>query len=463
MSEPLPLEPVLPPRRTGWLASQLERLPPNMRRVINASLLVGAFLGLANLVGLVRQVIIARFFGLDPVLDAYNAANNLPELLFMVISGGALAIAFIPVLTQTLTRDGRAAAWELFSLVANLAFVVTAAGAVVMALVPLLLVQAVVAPGFEIEQQQLVAELMQLNLIATLIFSISGLVMGALQANQHFLLPAIAPIMYNVGQIVGVLVLSPRFGIHGLAYGVILGAALHLAVQVPGLVRYGFRWTPRLSLAHAGVRRVLALMGPRIATVGLLQLIFIATDNLASRLTTIGAVSALTYGWIIMQLPETVIGTAIGTALLPTLSEHVGRGEAAELKRLLRRAILLLLALTIPVALAGIVLVEPAVRLVFEGRQFSAQDSELVIYAARMFLLGLTGHSLVEVAARTFYAHRDARTPLLLAGLTLVLFVVLSVFLMQPMGFAGLALANSLAFSAEAVVMLAILRRRRIL
>jgi putative peptidoglycan lipid II flippase len=284
---------------------------------------------------------------------------------------------------------------------------------------------------------------MRLNLMATLLFSISGLVMGALQARQHFLLPALAPVLYNLGQIIGVVALSPRLGIHGLAYGVILGAALHLAVQAPGLARFGFRWTPRLTVHDPAVRRVLTLMGPRILTLGLLNLIFIANDNLASHLGT-GAVSALAYGWLIMQLPETVIGTAAGTALL-------------------RRAVGVLAGLLVPLTLVSVVLVRPGVKLIFEGRAFTAENSELVILAARMFLLGLLGHSLVDVAARTFYAHQDARTPLWLAAVTLALYVGLGYALSRWLGFAGLALANSLAFSVEAGLMLSILYRRRIL
>jgi putative peptidoglycan lipid II flippase len=433
------------------------------RRLLNASLLVGFFFAVDKMVALGRQAIVARAYGLDPVLDAYNASNNLPDTLFALISGGALAIAFIPVLTETLDREGRAGAWKLFSLVANLAFVVTALFAALIALFPLALVRRVITPGFPPEQQLLVADLMRLNLIATLIFSISGLVMGALQANQHFLLPALAPLCYNLGQIAGVVFLRERLGIYGLAYGVIAGAALHLAVQIPGLVRYQFKWTPQLTLAHDGVRRVLRLMGPRILPLAFINLIFIANDNLASRLGTTGAITALAYGWLILQLPETVIGTAIGTALLPTLSELVARGERAELQRLLRRALGVLLALTVPVSLAGLVLVRPAVRLAFEGLAFTAQDSELVSLAARMYLVGLAGHSLVEVAARTFYAHQDARTPLLMAALTLGLYIALGLALPPRLNFAGLALANSLAFTAEAVIMLLILRRRRIL
>ena len=438
------------------------RLPAEARRVLNASLLVGVFFGVDKLVALARQILVARYFGLDPVLDAYNTANNLPDLLFALISGGALAMAFIPLLTETLSREGRPAAWRLFSLVANLAFVVTAAGAALLALNPLLFVQYVVAPGFELPQQELVAELMRINLIATLLFSISGLTMGALQSNQHFLLPAIAPVLYNVGQIIGVTVLSPALGIHGLAYGVILGAALHLAIQVPGLIRYRFRWTPKLTVQDPAVRRVLRLMGPRVLTLGLLNLIFIANDNLASHLGA-GAVSALAYGWLIMQLPETVIGTAAGTALLPTLSEQFARGDRDGLRRLLRRAVGILIVVLVPLTLLSLVLVRPAIRLVFEGRAFTADDSELVILASRMFLLGLLGHSLVDVAARTFYAHQDARTPLWLAAVTLGLYVGLGVVLSEWMGFAGLALANSLAFSTEAALMLVILYRRKIL
>src|SRR3989304_715276 len=178
-------------------------------RLVNASLLVAFFFGVDKLVALARQVIVARAFGLAPGLDAYNPSNNLPDTLFALISGGALTIAFIPVLTETLEREGRAGGWRLFSLVANLAFVVTAALAALIALFPLTLAKRVITPGFPLAQQMLVADLMRLNLIATLIFSLSGLVMGALPANQHFLLPALAPILYNVGQIAGGTLLKP--------------------------------------------------------------------------------------------------------------------------------------------------------------------------------------------------------------------------------------------------------------
>ena len=284
-------------------------------------------------------------FGLTNEFDAFNAANNLPDLLFALISGGALAMAFIPVLSSTLTLKGRDALWDVFSRVANLAFLGTAVISLFVALFSDQIVKAEIGitPGFSPELQALVADLMRLNLIATLIFSISGLVMAGLQANQHFLFPALAPIMYNVGQLVGIIFLVPLFGIYGLVYGALLGAALHLLIQIPGLVKYRFRWTPALSINNPEVIEAFKLVGPRLLTMFMIQLMFIARDNLASRLGQEGAVSALTFGWMIMQVPETILGTAIATALLPTLSEHAARGAWDGFRQTIEKALRVLI------------------------------------------------------------------------------------------------------------------------
>ncbi len=255
------------------------------------SALLAVFFALDKGVAFIRQVIIARQFGFSVELDAFNVANNVPDLLYALISGGALAMAFIPILSATLTTGGRRAAWDLFSRIANLVFMVTAGMSIVVAVIagPLVQSEIGIAPGFGQQQQGVVIELMRLNLIATLIFSISGLVMSGLQANQHFLMPAISPILYNVGQIFGALVLSPEkgyhiagitlpaygLGVHGLVYGVILGAALHLAIQIPALLRYQFHWIPSLGLKTSEVRQVLSMLGPRILTVFFIQLIFL--------------------------------------------------------------------------------------------------------------------------------------------------------------------------------------------
>jgi putative peptidoglycan lipid II flippase len=434
----------------------------NTRRVINASILIGFFFGLDKIIALARQMLMGRAYGITAALSAFNAANNLPDGIAAVIFGSALSLAFIPILAATFEGEGRAVAWDLFSRVVNWVFVFTAVLALLITVFADPLVRYVVVPKFSPEQQALTAGIMRLDVIALLIFSISGTIISGLQAQQHFLLPALAPVLYNVGQIIGIVFLSRWFGIYGLVYGVILGAALHLAIQVPGLLRYGFRWTPALDWRNERVRQVAGLMGPRLLTVAAIQLIFVATDNFASGLGE-GAIAAIAFGWTIMQLPETVIGTAVGTALLPTLSDLAARGDSANLRRLLRRAIAVLLALTIPATLVSLVVVRPAVQLVFEGRKFTPEGTQLVVAAAQMFLLGVTGHSLLETAARTFYARKDALTPLIAAVLTVLLFLGLCAALIPWLGHAGIALANTLAFSFEALLLLFILWRQKVL
>jgi putative peptidoglycan lipid II flippase len=440
-----------------------------MSRFAKSTLIVAVFFGLEKVLGFVRQIIIARQFGLSSQLDAFNAANNLPDLLFALISGGALAIAFIPVLTETLQKQDRQAAWDLFSRIANLVFLVTLGIALLLAILASFLVQRVITPGFSAEQQQLVANIMRLDLITTMIFSISGLVIAGLQANQHFLLPAMAPSMYDLGMLFGVIILAPEtgyqigpltlpaygMGIYGLVYGSIIGAVMFLLIQLPGLVRYKFHWTPAIDLHHPGVRKVLALMGPRVLTVLFIQLVFIATDNIASWLAP-GSVSALVYGWLFMQVPETLVGTTIGTVLLPTISEQVAREQMDAFRQSLNRAIRIILALTIP----GAVLVAVAIRPLVGILGFDAAGTEMVVWVTRGFLIGLMGYSLIEVASRAWYAQQNALVPLGASFLTTVACVLLAIGLGFTLGAAGIALANGLAFTGEAVLLWYLLNRR---
>lgn len=425
-------------------------------------LLVGFLFAADKIVALVRQILIGQTFGVGMQLDAFNAANNLPDMIFALISGGAMAVAVIPVLTETLDREGREATWALFSRLANWAFLITAALAVGLGVFADEFIAHVVVPNFDAEHQALTASLMRLDLFALLIFSISGLVMGSLQAYKHFLLPGMAPILYNVGLIFGALVLVPVYGIYGLAYGTILGAMMHLAIQVPALLHYKFRWTPSLDLRFPGVIKAATLMGPRILTVAAIQTIFVTTDNFASGLG-VGAITALAYGWLILQVPETVLGSALGTVLLPTLSEMADRGKGAEFKRTIQRAFAATLGMTLPILALGIPLMETAVRLVFEGRAFTAEASAMVAATARIFLVGLPAHALIETAVRAFYARQDAKTPLAAALATAVLFIFLCFLLTPVYGYLGVAIANTSAYSFEAVLLLVLLRRGKMI
>src|SRR5512136_2340640 len=262
--------------------------------ITKTSLLLAFFFGLDKVLAFGKSLLFNKIVGLEG-MGIFGAANNIPDYLSALLSGGALGIAFIPVLRAYLDRDGRSAAWDLFSRVINLAFLVTAAVSVVIIALAEPLVKYIIVPHFTPEKQVLTASLMRLDLLAILLFSISGLVMSGLQANKHFLLPALAPIFYNLGQIFGVTILTPTEGLHlgpitlpafglglyGMVYGVIIGAVFHLLIQVPGLLRYQFRWRPVIGLKNPGVLRVLILLWPRVLTMACIQGYYVARDNLA--------------------------------------------------------------------------------------------------------------------------------------------------------------------------------------
>ncbi len=433
------------------------------------SLLLAFFFGLDKVLAFGKSLLFNKVVGLEG-MGIFGAANNIPDYLSALISGGALGIAFIPVLREYLDRQGRREAWDLFSRIINLAFLVTGLFSFIIILLASPLTRFLIAPGFSAENQVQIISLMRLDLAAILIFSISGLVMAGLQANQHFLLPAMAPILYNVGQIIGVTIFSPTsplqigpvrlpafgLGLRGMVYGVILGALLHLLIQVPGLIRYQFHWTPVLGLNTAGVKRVLILLGPRVLTMASIQAYFVARDNLASHFETTG-VGALNLGWTIEQVPETLIGTAIAVAMLPSLAEFIDRQQIDQFTGTVNRALRVMLGLSLPVGVLLAACVRPLAQTFFA---YDAARLDLLQACTWAFLIGLVGDAGLEVAVRSFYANQNTRTPLLAAFLQAVAFVLVANVLTPWIGLAGIPLSAALTFTAQALVLLALLNRR---
>lgn len=420
---------------------------------------VGGSFALAAGMGLLRNILIARQFGLGAELDAYYAAFKLPDLLFTIVAGGALTTAFIPVFVQLLTTEGVASAWRLASALTNLVVLAIAALAIPIALLAPWLVRIIIAPGFTAQLQDETATLMRLVLLSTVVFGVSSVQTGALHGFKHFWLPALAPVVYPLGTILGAVWLVPLWGIRGLAVGAIIGACMHLMVKIPALLHYDFRWWPALDVHVAAVQRVAVLFGPRVLDLGVFHLTMLATTNLASRLSA-GSVSALEWGWDAMQIPETMIGTAFGLVALPTLADMAARGDLQGLRDTLAGALRLVLALALPAAGALIVLGQPLLRLLYQRGAFDAAATEAVYIALRFYALGLVAHVCLELVARAFFARQDTITPLLAATGSAAFNVLLGILLMAPLGHGGLALANSLAVSGEVVALLLILRRQ---
>jgi len=437
----------------------------------------------AKLLSLLQTLIIAQVFGVGKELDAYVAANRIPELIVILISGGALTHAFIPVFSGQLARGDKHGAWRLASHLINTVFVLALLLSAVVFLGAPWLVRQLVAPGFDLGTAAVTVDMMRILLLSTIIFSISGIFSGILNSHQHFLLPALAPILYDIGILFGVLWLLPRMGVYGIAIGAVIGAALHFAIQVPGLLVYGMRWQLELGWRNPELYRVIRLMLPRIAGLGVFSLNFLVMNNIASRLGA-GSVSALDWGWRLMQIPQTLIGTAMGIVIFPTLAALSELQDSAGKRGAMSGALRFILVSSIPCAVGLIVLGRPLIGLLERGA-FDTAASALVYSTLTMFTLGLIVHSALEVVARSFYADKDTLTPLF-AALGGALINYIGAYLLSDvarvdasslhnaivpsllaLGYApivgnvsGLALANSLGVIFEVLVLLWLLQRR---
>jgi putative peptidoglycan lipid II flippase len=420
----------------------------------------------SNVAGLIKWVLVSRAFGTSAQMDAFNAANRLPEILFTLMAGGALASAFVPTFTAFLARSERESAWRLASSIANLVFIGLSSSAVVSWLFAPWLVQHILAPYFtDPAQIELTASLLRILLASAVVFGLSGLLMGVLNAHQHFLLPALAPTFFWLGWIVGVIFFAPTMGVYGLAWGVVLGALMHLLIQVPGLRGRSARYHLQFGLNDPTVRRVGALMGPRLVGVGVVQLNFLVNTILASGMPE-GSLTGITIAFAVMMMPQVIIAQAIGIAVLPTFSEQVAREALGEMRTSLGTTLRGVLFLSLPASVGLIVLRRPIVALLFERGAFDARSTELVAWALLWYAAGLVGHSLLEIIARAFYAMQDTRTPVVVGAGAMALNVILSIALSMtfaqtgrpPHG--GLALANSLATALECLVLFLLLRRR---
>jgi len=375
----------------------------------NTIILMVAF-ATAKAISLAQTFIIASVFGVGDQWDAFVTANRIPEQIVLLIGGGALSYAFIPVFSSFLAREDRPGAWRLASSVINTVFLVTLGLSVIGFMLAPWLVRHVVAPGFTADKAAEAVKLMRILLISTLIFSISGMFQGILHSHNHFLLPALAPILFDVGILFGAAFLIGPLGVYGIAWGAVLGAAMHFSIQVPGLIRYRMRWIPRFGWRDPALRRVIRLMIPRVAGLGVVAFNALVFNNIASRMGS-GAVSAFDWGYRLMNIPETLVGSAMGFVVFPTLAAFSELGDSARKRSAMSGALRFILIATIPSATGLILIGRPLISLLERGA-FSAEAGALVYGALQFFAVGLIFQSLHEIIARSFYADKDTVTPL---------------------------------------------------
>jgi putative peptidoglycan lipid II flippase len=438
---------------------------PTPGRLARSAGLIGLATFSSRVLGLVRDVVQAYFFGTGLQADAFTVATRIPTLLRDLFAEGAMSAAFVPTLSRVLARDGSAGAWRLGAQVIN--GLVLATGVIV--LLGILFAEPLVhfyASGFADtpEKLALTVRLTRVNMPFLLLVAVAAACMGMLNAVRRFFMPALAPALYNVVFIACTAALVPFFSrvgiepVMALSAGMLLGGAAQMVTQWPALRGEGYRHEWRLDPKDPGLREILWLMGPATLGVAAAQINLLVNTKLAT--AEDGAATALGYAFRLIYMPIGIIGVSVATAAIPELARHAATKAIGEMRSTLSWGLRLMLMLSVPATLGLIVLAGPVVRLIFERGDFNAESTAMTAAALAFYAPGIVGYSIVKIASPSFYSLQDARTPMIVSVMAIGVNLALNLWLNALMGFRGLALGSSIAANLNAVLLLWLLARR---
>lgn len=419
-----------------------------------------------QLAGLLNKILIARTFPAVEV-DAFFSANRVSETLFTLIAAGALGSAFLPTFTGLLVKNERESAWKLASSLINLVTLILSIAALLASIFAPQIVRYLLAPGLSRDPEifALTVDLLRIQSASAVLFGIGGLAISILNAHQIFFVPQITAAMYQIGQIFGTLILARWLGIYGLAWGVVIGSALFVLVQLPPLLKLKGKFSFSFGWGNPNVVRVIQLMGPRVFGAAIVQLNFWVNNNLGSKMAE-GSIQSLSYGFTLMVMAQAAIAQSVAIAAMPTFSAQHALGKSDEMRSSLASALRGMILLALPASVGLILLARPIISMLFEYGKFSGTVVEMTAWALTWYAAGLVGHSIMEVLTRAFYAQQDTKTPVIIGVIAMGLNVVFSIWFSRlfaqvgwiPVG--GLALANSLATALEATALFIFMRKR---
>ncbi len=428
---------------------------PDHAQVARAAGVVGGATFLSRILGYGRDAVIAWLFGTSASADAFFVAFRIPNLLRRMFAEGSLSVAFIPVFTETLHKKGKAEALQLaratlFSLTMLLTVVV------MLGILFAPEIVRVVGPGFKDDPAlfALTVELTRVMFPYILFIGLVALSMGILNVFGHFAAPALAPAVLNLSIIGAALVVSPHLErpVVGLAVGVVSGGVLQLVLQLPFLYRFGVSLGRRLVFFHPGLKKIGKLMLPAAFGAAVYQINLLINTQLATLLPQ-GSVSYLYYADRLVQFPLGVVGMAAATALLPSLSRQALAGDRAAVTRTFGHSVKIVMFITIPAMCGLILLREPIILLLFKRGAFGLEAVRLTAAALLYYAAGLWAFTLARLAAQTFYALQDTRTPVWTAAVSIGVNIVCGITFMRFMGHAGLALATTAASGVNVILL----------
>lgn len=449
-----PTGPVLPPPESSGGPK-----PSGMARAAGA---VMAATLLSRLLGQIRDIVIAHQIGAGVEADAYTAAFKVPDLLMYLVAGGALASTFVPVFKEHLQLGKTKTAWQIFSVVATVTALVAGLFVLVAEAYTPEFVR-LLNPGYGPATVALAVPLTRIVLPAQICFMLGGLLMGTLNARGQFLLPALAPSIYNLGIIFGAAVLYPLgLGPEGLMWGALGGAFVgNFALQVVLVARTGGQYRPSFAVLHPGAVKVWKLMLPILLGVSLPNVDQIINSYFASELAQ-GSQAALQYAVRLMLIPIGIFAQAMGIAILPTMAGLAAEGKRKEFRATVAQALRTILFVTVPASALLCLLATPLIVLMLQSGQFTAHDTAVTATALRWYSVGIFAWSAQAILTRGFYALQDTRTPVISGTVMTTVFIGMNWLVVHKTswGVAGLALATSVAAALHMLVMLLFLRRR---
>ena len=410
----------------------------------------------SRVLGLVREQIIAYFFGASGLVSAFGIAAIVPKMIYEMLIGGMLSAALVPVFSQVEELEGRAALWALFSRVASLAALVLAA---IVVLLEIFAPQVawLLGGGFEPELQAALATMLRIIAPAMLFFGLSGVVTGLLYTLKRFTYPAFGAAVFNLGVIIAAPLLSGRLDAFSLAVGVVLGSVLQLLIQLPDLRDVRLRF--RIDLSDPALRRILRLYLP-IALGLLIANVQVAIDRRLASSTGASSIAWMDRATTLIQMPHGLVAVAVSLAVLPTLSRQSAQKDWAGYRETLGLGLRLVLVLVIPATLGLLVLAQPIIALLFQHGKFTAHDTFWTAWALRCYLAGLIFAAVDWPLNYAFYARQDTITPALVGVLSVGVYLGVALALVGSLGFLGLVLADSAKHFCHAMVMLILSQRQ---
>lgn len=437
------------------------------RSILGGGLIIGFFSVVSRVIGLFRDRLLSGTFSAGDLSDAYFAAFRIPDFLFNIFVLGTLSSAFIPVFVSLRKRDSerkqendaaRAESWRVANSILTILLAIIAVACLVFFLFTDPLV-AIIAPGYSEEKRNVIAELSRIMMLGVFFFTASNILAGVLNSFRRFVAYSLAPVVYNVGIIVGILWLYPAFGNAGLAWGVVLGSFLHLAVQLPSAWRVGFRYHPTFEWASEGVRRIIRLMVPRTIGLGVAQINLVAMTIIASRLDS-GDLSVFTLANNLQHFPISVFGISLAVAAFPVFSQAISENNRESFVNHFSKTFREILFFVIPMSIMIVLLRAQIVRLIYGTEQFDWNDTYRTAQVLGIFSVSLFAQSLTPLLARSFYAHEDTKTPLYIGVCAVLVNILLAIPLAAVYGVFGLAGAFSVSSIVNMILLLAALRAR---